>query len=137
MRSFNIYKNILKQKGVRYSLTEVWRLFDRFHYIKDQDILNQVWQYKVYKRLYKKYAHFKHIYTPKISATNPYPNKIWVCWLQGEGNAPLLVQSKHSVNHVFFPQTSVINFTSQKQSYDDTRRSSRDNELLQRAQSDL
>ncbi len=92
MRSFNIYKNILKQKGVRYSLTEVWRLFDRFHYIKDQDILNQVWQYKVYKRLYKKYAHFKHIYTPKISATNPYPNKIWVCWLQGEGNAPLLVQ---------------------------------------------
>lgn len=45
--------------------------------------------------------------------------------------------SKHSVNHVFFPQTSVINFTSKKQSYDDTRRSSRDNELLQRAQSDL
>ena len=44
---------------------------------------------------------------------------------------------KHSVNHVFFPQTSVINFTSKKQSYDDTRRSSRDNELLQRAQSDL
>ena len=46
-------------------------------------------------------------------------------------------KSKHSVNHVFFPQTSVINFTSKKQSYDDTRRSSRDNELLQRAQSDL
>ena len=44
---------------------------------------------------------------------------------------------KHSVKHVFFPQTSVINFTSKKQSYDDTRRSSRDNELLQRAQSDL
>jgi hypothetical protein len=46
-------------------------------------------------------------------------------------------RGKHSVNHVFFPQTSVINFTSKKQSYDDTRRSSRDNELLQRAQSDL
>ena len=46
-------------------------------------------------------------------------------------------ERKHSVNHVFFPQTSVINFTSKKQSYDDTRRSSRDNELLQRAQSDL
>ena len=48
-----------------------------------------------------------------------------------------LYYCKHSVNHVFFPQTSVINFTSKKQSYDDTRRSSRDNELLQRAQSDL
>ncbi len=45
--------------------------------------------------------------------------------------------SKHSVNHVFLSPTSIINFTSKKQSYDDTRRSSRDNELLQRAQSDL
>ena len=44
---------------------------------------------------------------------------------------------KHSVNHVFLSPTSIINFTSKKQSYDDTRRSSRDNELLQRAQSGL
>lgn len=47
------------------------------------------------------------------------------------------LKSKHSVNHVFLSPTSIINFTSKKQSYDDTRRSSRDNELLQRAQSDL
>ena len=40
------------------------------------------------------------------------------------------IQSKQSVNHVIFPQTSVINFTSRKQNYDDTRRNSRDNELL-------
>ena len=44
---------------------------------------------------------------------------------------------KHSVNHVFLSPTSIINFTSKKQSYDDTRRSGRDNELLQRAQNDL
>ncbi len=49
----------------------------------------------------------------------------------------LLLKGKHSVNHVFLSPTSIINFTSKKQSYDDTRRSSRDNELLQRAQSDL
>ena len=48
-----------------------------------------------------------------------------------------LNNGKHSVNHVFSSPTSIINFTSKKQSYDDTRRSSRDNELLQRAQSDL
>lgn len=48
-----------------------------------------------------------------------------------------LIVGKHSVNHVFLSPTSIINFTSKKQSYDDTRRSSRDNELLQRAQSDL
>ena len=44
---------------------------------------------------------------------------------------------KHSVNHVFLSPTSIINFTSKKPSYDDTRRSGRDNELLQRAQNDL
>ena len=48
-----------------------------------------------------------------------------------------VLKRKHSVNHVFLSPTSIINFTSKKQSYDDTRRSSRDNELLQRAQSDL
>ena len=58
------------------------------------------------------------------------------------GKAPIMGRitvnnSKHSVNHVFLSPTSIINFTSKKQSYDDTRRSSRDNELLQRAQSDL
>ena len=35
----------------------------------------------------------------------------------------------HSVNHVFFLKLSVINITPKKQSYDDTRKSSRDNEL--------
>lgn len=48
-----------------------------------------------------------------------------------------LSKGKHSVNHVFSSPTSIINFTSKKPSYDDTRRSGRDNELLQRAQNDL
>ena len=47
------------------------------------------------------------------------------------------MKRKHSVNHVFSSPTSIINFTSKKPSYDDTRRSGRDNELLQRAQNDL
>lgn len=49
----------------------------------------------------------------------------------------ILSLCKHSVNHVFSSPTSIINFTSKKPSYDDTRRSGRDNELLQRAQNDL
>ena len=50
---------------------------------------------------------------------------------------PIQLLCKHSVNHVFSSSTSIINFTSKKPSYDDTRRSGRDNELLQRAQNDL
>lgn len=51
--------------------------------------------------------------------------------------ATIKSERKHSVNHVFSSPTSIINFTSKKPSYDDTRRSGRDNELLQRAQNDL
>lgn len=55
--------------------------------------------------------------------------KLDICQLENK--------SKHSVNHVFSSPTSIINFTSKKPSYDDTRKSGRDNELLQRAQNDL
>lgn len=92
MRSLTTYKNILKQKGLRYSVAEVWRLIDRFHYIKDQGLLEQVWLHKISKRLKKRYAHFEHSYSSQITIPNPYPDKIWVCWLQGEKNAPLLVK---------------------------------------------
>ena len=37
----------------------------------------------------------------------------------------ILLVGKHSVNHVFSSPTSIINFTSKKPSYDDTRRSGR------------
>ena len=57
--------------------------------------------------------------------------------IPGSGRFASIVGSKHSVNHVFSSPTSIINFTSKKPSYDDTRRSGRDNELLQRAQNDL
>ena len=58
-------------------------------------------------------------------------NKAWLYSMQSG------TIRKHSVNHVFSSPTSIINFTSKKPSYDDTRRSGRDNELLQRAQNDL
>lgn len=54
-----------------------------------------------------------------------------------DNNVVMFEKRKHSVNHVFSSPTSIINFTSKKPSYDDTRRSGRDNELLQRAQNDL
>ena len=59
------------------------------------------------------------------------------CGLAQELQVSYTTERKHSVNHVFSSPTSIINFTSKKPSYDDTRRSGRDNELLQRAQNDL
>ena len=74
----------------------------------------------------------------KLPEDSDFDYKIFADIEQGSIKCTIyLFVSKHSVNHVFLSPTSIINFTSKKQSYDDTRRSSRDNELLQRAQSDL
>ena len=68
----------------------------------------------------------------QVTAVDVIPEKV-----EKINNRISPIQGKHSVNHVFSSPTSIINFTSKKPSYDDTRRSGRDNELLQRAQSDL
>ena len=77
--------------------------------------------------------------TPSLELCGRYSSAIQAMQALSEQPVDLLFLDirKHSVNHVFLSPTSIINFTSKKQSYDDTRRSSRDNELLQRAQSDL
>lgn len=68
---------------------------------------------------------------------SPALDKVQAAISLARGEKMKEAESKHSVNHVFSSPTSIINFTSKKPSYDDTRRSGRDNELLQRAQNDL
>ena len=92
MRTFSTYRNILKKKGWRYCLQEAWRKVQRFHYLSDPDILNSQWAYKVHKSLGGAYLQFKHVYQATTPAANPYPDKIWTCWLQGEKEAPLIVK---------------------------------------------
>ena len=71
---------------------------------------------------------------PRHSDFSGYCDTLSLCYTVSEEGC---MEGKHSVNHVFSSPTSIINFTSKKPSYDDTRRSGRDNELLQRAQNDL
>ena len=79
-------------------------------------------------------AHLPDIPIENVEKFNTWIEQIWEPFYnECETDA----KRKHSVNHVFSSPTSIINFTSKKPSYDDTRRSGRDNELLQRAQSDL
>lgn len=90
MRPLSHYKHLLKTKGFHYCFSEAWRKIQRFHFIEDKQILETVWEYKIHKRLKKEYAHYTYTHTP--DSTNPYPDKIWTCWLQGEDNAPEIVK---------------------------------------------
>ena len=98
--------------------------------VRKSDVLND---YKVCRYMQLENGLYADVYAPEIIILiafrlNTYNTYLFRMWLVG---------SKHSVNHVFSSPTSIINFTSKKPSYDDTRRSGRDNELLQRAQNDL
>ena len=56
MRSLATYRDILKKKGFRYSFHEAWKKIQRFHLLRDENILNLQWEYKTYTYLKKKYT---------------------------------------------------------------------------------
>lgn len=92
MRTFSTYRNILKKKGWRYCLQEAWRKVQRVHYLSDDKLLGMQWANIVYHQLRQKYAHFQSSWQPiPEDIVNPYPDKIWVCWFQGEKQAPPIV----------------------------------------------
>jgi hypothetical protein len=93
MRPVGEYINILKKKGFRYSFNEFWKQIQRLHWIRDDRILALEYEDKMYRYLRKyKYALRKKP-EDKGCTKNPFPDKIWVCWLQGHTQAPALVKS--------------------------------------------
>lgn len=55
MRSFRTYQEILLKRGIRYSLHEAWKKIQRFHFIRDNRILELQNEYSAYRHL-RKYA---------------------------------------------------------------------------------
>lgn len=49
--------------------------------------------YIFYSCLKRKYESFLKNYKPQINQVHEYSNKIWWCWLQGEGSAPELCRT--------------------------------------------
>lgn len=92
MRTILEYIGILKKKGFRYSFNEVWKRVQRLHWIRDDKLLELEEEYRRYRYLEK----YKYVLEEEITIDsnyqNPYPNKIWVCWLQGLEQAPELVK---------------------------------------------
>lgn len=94
MKTLTEYWNILSQKGFHYSLHETFKKVQRIHWVKDRSILDIIHQEKTYRYLGKKYGKFIKMnnLTNQPIVENRFPNKIWVCWLQGYDQAPLIVQ---------------------------------------------
>ncbi len=60
--------------------------------IKNKMIRNLQFQYKTYKKIKRKYKYVLDNKNYNNQRESKKSNKVWVCWLQGEENAPMLVK---------------------------------------------
>ena len=85
------YIEIIKKKGLRYSLNEGWYAIQRFHWIGDKNTLDLYRENKIYSYM-KKYKYVLSRKDEVRESNTIYSNVIWICWLQGIENAPNLVK---------------------------------------------
>jgi mannosyltransferase OCH1-like enzyme len=93
MKSIQTYRQILAKKGWYFCFNEMRKRIFRLHWLRSMNAIETVDEDRIYSYLKRKYG--KKILNsplPNLNSENPYPNKIWICWLQGMENAPQIVK---------------------------------------------
>lgn len=91
MRPIAKYIEILKKKGLRYSIQEGWRALWPLWFTTDREVKDLIHQRRAICYLERRYKFcFRDYPLPDKEAR--VPKQIWICWLQGLENAPVLVQ---------------------------------------------
>lgn len=67
-------------------------------------------EFKMYKKLYKKYAHLKDNISFSTNAMKD-SDYVWICWLQGIENAPYLVKCCYQSVLKYFPHKHIVVIT--------------------------
>ncbi len=81
-------RNVVKY---RYNLFINWYYRQiKYHNIDNEAIKDLAIRYDIYKKMKKKYKNL--VIKNNLPSSNNNSNKIWICWLQGRDNAPLLIQ---------------------------------------------
>jgi hypothetical protein len=88
MRTLIEYKQILEKKGWYFCFNEVRKQIFRLRWVRNMNVVEADEEDKIFRYLKKYY----HASTSLSDRKNPYPDKIWICWLQGIENAPHIVK---------------------------------------------
>ena len=84
-------KSSLQKKGWYFCFQEAWKRIWPIRWVRDIEVMDQLYERRAFRYLKRKYL-------PRLKqfvAEEPVlaqPSRIWVCWLQGEENAPELVK---------------------------------------------
>lgn len=87
----------LRKKGWYFCFQEAWKRIWPIWWSRDIDIVDQIYERRAYRYLKRKYQPLLERFVEKEGCGDApqaqgYDNTIWVCWLQGEENAPLIVK---------------------------------------------
>lgn len=109
---FNKIKKLPFKTAIRTILQDSYRMKEIF-IVKQKNIKSLLNQERIYKKLKKKYSKYLSIQNNEnnTSLVSDYNNKVWVCWLQGIENAPLLVQKCYKKMQNAFGKERVILIT--------------------------
>lgn len=84
-------REALRKKGWYFCAQEAWKQIWPIRWVRDNDVMNFLYTSRAYRFLKRKYIpHLKHFVLAEPTLQQPV--RIWVCWLQGEENAPELVK---------------------------------------------
>lgn len=89
MRTLATYKQIIQKKGWYFCFNEIRKRIFRLRWLRNMNVVEADEEDKMYRYL-KKYHKNKE--REAVNKENPYPDKIWICWLQGMENAPHIVK---------------------------------------------
>ena len=92
MKSIKEYIHILQNRGLCGSIRETKRAINPIWLTRDRDIVDIILRWRTYHRLKKKYYNEITQSVPYLNNYATPPRIIWICWLQGEENAPKIVK---------------------------------------------
>ena len=87
-------KQSLDKKGIYFCLMEAWKSVWPIRWVREKYITDQIYEERAYRYLKKKYLPLLFHFSPTQNevSSNDNTKRIWVCWLQGEENAPKIVK---------------------------------------------
>ena len=86
------YRQSLQKKGLYTCIREAWKMVWPIYWVRDIQLREQILENRAYQYLKRRYLPLLNDFSVQPSKDNKISKIIWVCWLQGEENAPELVK---------------------------------------------
>lgn len=103
----NFFKTNIRRLHDFLQFLKLFRIRNHLFIVKNRNIIARIEQDNVYNEFTEKYADMIQC-GAKITKKSQASNKIWICWFQGEDNAPPLVKACINSMRKNFPHKEIV-----------------------------